>query len=342
MAGLTTRTYKDSYKNVVILGDAAWTGVQSTLTFLKDGNGTELPLAVSADALKVKSGKLLYFGDSGDVNIYNPDANTLKISAPKIQMYGKVVNPAGAPISAVSIIGTGANITTIRGTAVSGFTRIKGTTISGTTLKSGSTKVTSGGVSTESMTVGVLNVGANGIKMSDSGKILTSGGTGIFSVSPGQLQFNIASVGKMVMVASKFTPKENEVMKLGETGYRFDSVHTKSVFALNLFASNADIKTGNFLGTLVSATWMKTPTANVSTLTNKTFNGVNVNGTKLVFTTASAGYFKGANMGLTGNASVNNLEIGGEVLLAKSLPTASAGLATGQLYASGVYIKIKH
>jgi len=70
MAGLTTRTYKDSYKNVVIIDDSAWTGVKTTMTALKDGAGVSLPLAVSIDSLQVANGKRLRFGNA-DNYIHN-------------------------------------------------------------------------------------------------------------------------------------------------------------------------------------------------------------------------------------------------------------------------------
>lgn len=332
MAGLTTRTYKDSYKNIVIIGDGSWNGVPSTFTYLKDGAGVSLALAVSADALKVRSGKKLYFGDGG-VHILNPDANTIKLVAPKINLDGKVIFEAGNPISAVSAVITDGTFNKIGGNTISGFTMIKGTTVSGTTLKSGGTKITTAGVSATAASFGTINVGANGIKMTDGGKMLARGGTGIDSPDNGELQFNIASLGFAIMDSDEFYPKTNEGPTLGRAGYRWNALYSKNVYCNGITASTVDLKNGTYKGSLASVTSMKASTGNVSTMTNKTFNGTNVNGTLAKFTTVSAATAKGT----TGSFET---VIGGDMIITSgkfsfdTIPNSSSGLSTGAVYAS--------
>ena len=348
MAGLTTRTYKDSYKNVVIIDDSAWTGVKTTMTALKDGAGVSLPLAVSIDSLQVANGKRLRFGNA-DNYIHNSGAKVLDLTSERVKINGKLVLAAGNNISAASLVGTNLSIANVRGTgAVSGFARIRGTLVSGTTIKAGGTKITNAGVSATAIDIGGTRMNSGGITLPSGGKLLTIGGTGVHSPGTGELQFNVASVGIAIMDSDEFYPKTNEVPTLGKTGYRWSALYSKSVYCNSITASTVDLKGGNYKGALASVTSLKAPTGNVSTLTNKTFNRTNVNGTLAKFTTASAattkgtlGVFTTASAGTTkGNTGIFETVIGGDMIITsgkftvENIPTASEGLSYGTVWAS--------
>lgn len=348
MAGLTTRTYKDSYKNVVIIDDSAWTGVKTTMTALKDGAGVSLPLAVSIDSLQVANGKRLRFGNA-DNYIHNSGAKVLDLTSERVKINGKLVLAAGNNISAASLVGTNLSVANVRGTgAVSGFARIRGTLVSGTTIKAGGTKITNAGVSATAIDVGGTKMNSGGITLPSGGKLLTIGGTGVYSPGTGELQFNIASNGIAIMDSDEFYPKTNEVTALGKTGYRWSALYSKTVYCNSITASTVDLKGGNYKGALASVTSLKAPTGNVSTLTNKTFNGTNVNGTLAKFTTASAATTKGTLgvfttasagtvKGTTGSfatASCGDLNVNTGKMTYVNCPVGSAGLAAGTVFVS--------
>lgn len=340
MAGLQPKYWHEAYKNCIILGNPLYTGMRSTLCSVCDGASVMLPFAVSADTFQMGNGNRFRFGGA-NVYLRNTGNASLALNAARIIASGRLVLKLGNPISAVSIIGS------VSGATVRVTTRlvVKGqascVSIIGTNLRAGNTLIKTTGITTASMSVSKMYI-ADDVKMASGKKIYTNGTTGVYSPSTTELHLQISGNGIIVVKSTSLAPKVNENVSLGTNTERYLNGYIKTLYSNGVNASTCDFKAGNFRGSLASVTNLKAHAGNVSLLTVASVNSGVVRGTKSVMSTASSGYLKGTNMALAGNASVTgDMVVEGDFVQMKNLPTASAGLDSGQLYLSSGTIKVK-
>jgi len=226
MAGLAARAWKDSYKNVIIIGDTTWTGVTGTLQQLKDGNGVALPLLISSNALRIPDGLKLYFHDQYKY-FYNPDANTIEVVSPIFKVPKVYVNH----VSAVSILVTSGTIGICKGTTGRFTKNITASTVSAAGFKT-TGKIIAGTLS--GTTIKGTFEGAIGTK--GGGIAFTTGGGEKMAASPKSLFFYTASNKLITLNETKLFPVIAD-MSLGSTASKWKNIYTGSAFFTNMTAT---------------------------------------------------------------------------------------------------------
>lgn len=228
MSGLTERAFKDSYKNLVIIGDSVWTGVRGTMTNLKDGEGKSLPLAVASNALRVDDGVPLQFGS---------DAVALRSVAGKLDFTGKATIPTAS-------IGT-LNATTA---VIKGSASVNGAFKAGSASINGNAKVTS--ISVTNITVktkmtvsevdatiikGTISPGSGKNVVLDNGAVLMASGYGFYhSSAKSESYFKAAGNNVYAFTNAKLYPLKSGY-NLGTAASEFESMYCASIIAKNLY-----------------------------------------------------------------------------------------------------------
>ena len=243
MSGLFERSWKDTYKNVVIIDDSTWEGVKSTLTPLKDGNGGELPLSVSAGALMVKDTAPLYFGNRYTYIKYIEE-DKLEIKAAAINVIGSggidVPQISASSMKAGSVVATN-----IRGTNAKFTGTVSAPTMSATTIKT-TGKVVAGVISALSIkgAIDFTSAPTKSINMS-GGAIVLRGGTQTAANAGGEIVHTVASTAVAKTTTKGFYPNSDKSGDLGGTASRWKNVYAASMVMKNLIASTVQLKGGS-------------------------------------------------------------------------------------------------
>jgi len=367
MAGLLDRTWKGSYKNLLILGDAVWNGITGTRVQLKDGAGQTTPLYLSASAIGIHTGQKLYFGDNSDKYIYNSDTNTLEITAPKV-----VVNGTLKPdvLSAVSIIGTNITGTTIKGANVSLSGTIKAVTASSTTVK-GTNFLATGKISGLSIKGDIVVPTGGNIRLPSGGAVILKTGTQI-TTSGNYILFTVSTALVALMNDRAFYPNVGNTYDLGKNGGgRWLNLYSASVVTKNTTVSNltayggtASLATAkgnlckfNYLHALTEiiasgcSVWLdgsKTYSIRKDGTVIKFAMGatiLNLNASNEIYPNTTKTGKIGTSTKVFNEATINTINCVSHLLLegsmnARSLPSSSDGLSTGDIYQIAGELKV--
>ena len=233
MAGLTDRSLKDSYKNILIIGDSAWNGVTGTLTQIKDGAGVSLPIKAASNKLRMDNGIPIEFG-----NVYafvKNDGNKLALGGDKVT----TVAVSATTIRATTASLASASLTGNIKAATASFTgAVKAATVSAKTIK------TTG-------TVNAVTISATTIKGSiapGSGKSISLTGGGKLALADG---YDIHNDGDYIALTTD--DEINHVfrqtamiplksgMSIGTTASRYGNLFSASAKFKNMYASFIDV-----------------------------------------------------------------------------------------------------
>lgn len=379
MLGLTGRIWKDSYKNIIVIGGDSWSGVPTTYTKLTDGAGGVLPMSVSADGLMIPTGNKLVIGNSPGVRIENTITDQMHILATgKVNIVANktVINGALSMVGAFSvseIVGNTvtANSGTFTGTVealavqagnINATGEIKASVIDATTIK--------GKIDFSEATSKEINM--------SGGVIVLGGGNKISNNANGQ-DFYVASNKVLMIAGDGFHPSTNEAADLGRSGRRWNNVHAASSIVKNLIVSNAQIKGGSVLVAQVDTTAINSPTINgIDFITDNEKSGkyylnkdktmhiskegnnvqIKVVGGSLQITNKAdllPGSTNNGNIGHVNyrfnNAHIANIMVDtissqgtirhhGSAVIMPNLPVSSDGLTAGQVYRIGDVLKV--
>jgi len=243
MAGLTERTWKESYKNIVIIGGDDWEGVPSVYTPLIDGLGESLPMSVSADGLMIGAGMKLVFGTNAAVRIDNVAADEMHLRAPDkihlatdktvvdgiLSMVGELV---ASHIEAENISATDGefsgkmNVSTLSAKGIKTTGTVQAGILSATTIKG---------------SIDFSESESKEINMSD-GTIVLGGGNRIANNASGQ-DFYVASNKILRLINTALFPFTGAI-NLGKSASRYGTVYAATAILKNLTVSNVDINGG--------------------------------------------------------------------------------------------------
>lgn len=244
MAGLESRSFKESYKSVIIISGAS-SGAGEVHQQLTDGAGTTIPLYVASGSIRIESGKKMYFADTDLKNyIYNSGTGVLNLVAEdSVNISPKLIVPGTASIASLFV--SEAAVTSIKGGTASFTGEIKAPTINATTVRA--------------TTVSVTTLSATTIK----GNFDTTKG-GAFKVASGNVQFgDVTDAYKIGLGESKtvdITAETVKTMRVGKTkvipgvggidlganaaASRWQNIFGASAFHKNLTASTVTVKGG--------------------------------------------------------------------------------------------------
>lgn len=379
MLGLTGRIWKDSYKNIIVIGGDSWSGVPTTYTKLTDGAGGVLPMSVSADGLMIPTGNKLVIGNSPGVRIENTAADEMHIRAA-----GKVniVAPKTVINGALSMIGgfvaseIQADVITANGGTFAG--KVIASALSAKSIKTTGT-ITAGEIVATTIKGKIDFSEADSKEINMSGGVIVLGGGNKISNNANGQDFYVASNKVLGIVGDGFHPNTNEAVDLGRSNTRFRNIYAATAILKNMIASNVNIKGGTVAVSSVVARIDVTAPTFTATTGFVTDNGkfyldkektmhISKNGNNILLT-CSGGSFEitpkstlipnadaEGSIGQLGKrfsaAYIANIFAGaisstGAVrhhnasLFMYNLPTASEGLASGQIYSLNKVIMVK-
>ena len=237
MAGLAARSWKDSYKNVIIIGDSTWTGVTGTLQQLKDGNGVALPLLISSNALRIPGGLKLYFHDQYKY-IFNPDNNTIEVVAPRFVVPAIVTNT----IEVASVYVGDGTIATLHGGAGTFTGKVLASTLSANSIK------TTGKVIAGTLSANTLKGAFEGSLGTKGGAIaFTTGGGEKMAASVGIAYIYTASQARVAIDKTRVIPVLTD-MNLGTAASKWKNLYAGSAFFTNMTSTRVVVTGGTAKG----------------------------------------------------------------------------------------------
>lgn len=366
MPGLFGRTWKDSYKQLIILGDAAWTGVPATPVRLKDGAGTVTPLYIGVSALKVHTGQKLYFGDNEDKYIFNSTAQILNITAPRVRVTGTLQPEV---LSAAVIKGVEAQVTTVAVANITATDTVRGAIVSGTTIK-GTNITATGRVSAASIKGDIVIPSGGNVRLTD-GAVIFKTGTHI-NLSGNYMRFVVSGITLALLDTKTFYPNAAgyDLGKNAPTG-RWQNLYVASILAkrmdvsmLNAYGGTASLTTirnTTFMGRMIHAVSRIVASGCSIFLDGSRTYSIRKDGTLIRFAmgttilninASNAIYPNTTNTGEIGTPvrvfntlyvrtvnAIAHLRVEG-TMNAKYLPVTSTGLGVGDVYRSGGNLKV--
>ena len=380
MAGLVSRSWKESYKSVIIISGAS-SGAGTTHQQLTDGAGTTIPLYVASGSLRIESGKKMYFSDT-DLNnyIYNSGTGVLNLVAEtSINISPKLVVPG--TMSAESVIGSTADIKGLVASTASFKGLVKAPTVSATTIK---------GTTLNMTTVSATTI-KGGIEIPKGGTFTVALGTVKFASSP-EYSIGLAADNKTVTIKANnvaaFNVQGTKVIPglAGiDLGANAAASRWQNIYGASGFFKNLTVSTITAKGGTASLTTAKGTTASFKVFKStsevmlydaslyldkgkitkiiggstdvkiwaKTNAVVFASDNSLYPNTERAGRLgTTSNQWLTGNISAintNSLSSASRLtmkakyyyIMVSNLPTASTGLAKGGIYQSAGVLKVR-
>jgi hypothetical protein len=253
MAGLVSRSWKESYKSVIII-EGASDGAGATHRQLTDGAGVTIPLFVASGSLRIDSGKKFYFSDT-DLNnyIFNSGTNVMNFVAGTRIVVSPRLHVSGT-MSAATIVGGTADITAIIGSTASFKGTVKTPTVSATTIKGTTVNVT---------TVSATTI-KGGVQTPKGGTFTVASGTVKFALSP-EYSIGLAADNKTVAIkannvaalnvqATKVIPGVAGIdMGANNAASRWNNIYGASGYYKNLTVSTITVKAGSVSVTTLKA-----------------------------------------------------------------------------------------
>jgi hypothetical protein len=379
MLGLTGRIWKDSYKNIIVIGGDSWSGVPTTYTKLTDGAGGVLPMSVSADGLMIPTGNKLVIGNSPGVRIENTITDQMHILATgKVNIVANktVINGALSMVGGFFASGIEADVVTARSGAFDEV--VLAGTVSATVIKTTGT-ITAGTINATTIKGKIDFSEATSKEINMSGGVIVLGSGNKISYNANGQDFYVASNKVLGIVGDGFHPNTNEAVDLGRSNTRFRNIYAATAILKNMIASNVNIKGGTVaVSSVIAAIGVNAPTLTATTgfvtdggkfyLDKEKTMHISKNGNNILLT-CSGGSFEitpkstlipnadaEGSIGQLGKrfsaAYIANIFAGaisstGAVrhhnasLFMYNLPTASEGLASGQIYSLNKVIMVK-
>lgn len=233
MAGLTARSLKDSYKNILIIGDSAWNGVTGTLTQIKDGNGASLPIQAASNKLRMDNGIPIEFG-----NVYafvKNDGNKLALGGDKVVATAVSANTIKANSISVTSVSATAGIKA----ATASFTgTVKASTLSATTIKTTGT-VVAGTLSATTIKGSIAPGSGKSISLTGGGKLALADGYDIHNDGDYIALTTDDEINHVFRQTAMIPLKSG--MSIGTTASRYGNLFSASAKFKNMYASFIDV-----------------------------------------------------------------------------------------------------